>query len=381
MFVSQLRTNASWRPALSGAVAGTVAMVPEGLVLLTSIAFSAAVVRLARRRVLVQELPAVEGLARVDVLCIDKTGTLTEGRLSVERIERIEEAVQPAPVLAALAAADPSPNATVRALGDRFGDPPDWPVDDTVPFSSARKWSAVRFTGEGTWVLGAPDVLTDDAGVLATVGELAAAGARIVLLARADDLDDERRPPGIEPVALVVLADQPRPDAAETLRYFAEQQVSIRVLSGDAPATVGAIAAGLGVPNAGDPVDARTLDDDALGAALEEHAIFGRVTPQQKRSMVLALQAAGHTVAMTGDGVNDALALKEADLGIAMGDGSRRHPCGRPARAPRRHVRRAAPVSSPRAAACSATSSEPPTCISTRRSTRCCCRSPSGLRA
>jgi len=322
LFVSQLRTHASWRPALSGAVAGTVAMVPEGLVLLTSIAFSVAVVRLARRRVLVQELPAVEGLARVDVLCIDKTGTLTEGRLSVERIERIDDAVDPGPVLAALAGADPSPNATVRALGDRFGEAPDWTVDETVPFSSARKWSAVHFTSEGTWVLGAPDVLTDDGSVLARVETLAASGARVVLLARADGLDAERRPPGIEPAAIVVLTDQPRPDAAATLAYFAEQEVSIRVLSGDAPATVGAIAVQLGVPNAEVPVDARELDDDALAAALEDHAVFGRVTPQQKRSMVLALQAAGHTVAMTGDGVNDALALKEADLGIAMGDGA-----------------------------------------------------------
>src|SRR3954447_1254386 len=163
LFVSQYRADDAWRPALSGAVAGTVAMVPEGLVLLTSIAFSVAVVRLAKRRVLVQELPAVEGLARVDVLCIDKTGTLTEGKLALDRIERLDDDLDPEPVLAALAAADPAPNATLRAIGDALESPGGgWTVEDTVPFSSARKWSAAAFVGHGAWLLGAPDVLTED---------------------------------------------------------------------------------------------------------------------------------------------------------------------------------------------------------------------------
>ena len=170
LFVSQYRVAHALRPALSGAVAGTVAMVPEGLVLLTSIAFSVAVVRLARRRVLVQELPAVEGLARVDVLCIDKTGTLTEGRLALERIERLDDDLDPVPVLAALAAADPAPNATLRAIGDALTERGDgWTPEDAVPFSSARKWSAAAFVGHGAWILGAPDVLTDDAATLERV--------------------------------------------------------------------------------------------------------------------------------------------------------------------------------------------------------------------
>jgi cation-transporting ATPase E len=324
LFFSQYRAHNAWRPALSGAVAGTVAMVPEGLVLLTSIAFSVAVVRLARRRVLVQELPAVEGLARVDVLCIDKTGTLTEGKLTLDRVERLDDDLDPEPVLAALAAADPAPNATLRAIGDGLAAADGWTVEDAIPFSSARKWSAASFIGHGAWLLGAPDVLTDDPDTLAKVATHSDAGSRVVLLARSDGLTGDALPSGRTPVALVVLADRVRPDAADTLRYFAEQGVRVAVLSGDAPSTVGAIASSLGLEGGEDPADARQVPDDpaALTEALETHAVFGRVTPQQKRAMVGALQAAGHTVAMTGDGVNDALALKDADIGVAMGTGA-----------------------------------------------------------
>ncbi|MGZ8579631.1 MAG: HAD-IC family P-type ATPase, partial [Actinomycetota bacterium] len=326
LFISQIRASDSLQRALSGAVAGTVAMVPEGLVLLTSIAFAVAVVRLARQRVLVQELPAVEGLARVDVLCIDKTGTLTQGTLAVDRVERLGDA-DPSLPLAALAAADRAPNATMRAIADAFPDPPDWMLADDVPFSSARKWSAADFGGYGTWVLGAPDILLSDApdhGLREHLHTEVAAGRRVVLLARAEGLDGEELPSGLEPAALVVLGDRVRPDAADTLRYFAEQGVSVKVLSGDHPQTVGAIASSLGLEGADDPVDARELGEDAsaLAEALEQHSVFGRVSPQQKRDMVQALRSKGHTVAMTGDGVNDALALKESDIGVAMGSGS-----------------------------------------------------------
>jgi cation-transporting ATPase E len=327
LFVSQIRAHDSWRGAMAGAVAGTVAMVPEGLVLLTSLAFAVAVVRLARRRVLVQELPAVEGLARVDVLCIDKTGTLTEGRLAVDRVERLTQA-DPTPVLAALAAAD-APNATSRAIAEAFPEvPAGWIVDDAVPFSSARKWSAASFGGNGTWALGAPDVLLSEAtdeGLREHLHAEVSAGRRVVLLARGSSLRGEELPAGLEPAALVVLGDRIRADAADTLRYFAAQDVTVRVISGDHPATVGAIAEQLGLPGAERPADARDLpeeDEAALAAALETHSVFGRVTPQQKRAMVRALRSAGHTVAMTGDGVNDALALKDADIGVAMGGGS-----------------------------------------------------------
>jgi cation-transporting ATPase E len=329
LFLSQIRAvPGDWREAVSGAVAGTVAMVPEGLVLLTSLAFAVAVVRLARRKVLVQELPAVEGLARVDVLCIDKTGTLTEGKLAVEDVEALDgDGERLGTVLGALAAADPSPNATTRAIAERFGDAGGWHAVDTVPFSSARKWSGTAFDGQGAWFLGAPDVLLssieDDGSVGARVHELADQGHRVLLVARAHALSDERLPSDLETVGLAILGDRPRPDAADTLRYFRDQDVTVKVISGDDPRTVGAIAATLGLEGGDEPVDARELsDDDDLAGALESHSVFGRVTPRQKRAMVQALQAHGHTVAMTGDGVNDALALKDADIGVAMGSGS-----------------------------------------------------------
>jgi cation-transporting ATPase E len=326
LLVSQLRSHGSVRAALRGAVAGTVAMVPEGLVLLTSVAFAVGVVRLARRRVLVQELPAVEVLARVDVVCVDKTGTLTEGRLVVEDLEVLAEGAPVREALAALAAAEPNPNATLLAIREAFPDPPTgWRRTGGVPFSSSRKWSAATFEGRGAWVLGAPDVLLGEGPAAARARELAEAGRRVLLLCRAEEPPTaDHGPDGLEPVALVVLGDRVRETAARTLAYFAEQGVRVVVISGDHPETVGAIARRLGLPGAEAPVDATTLPEDPAGLAevLVSRSVFGRVTPQRKRAMVAALRARGHVVAMTGDGVNDALALKDADLGIAMGSGA-----------------------------------------------------------
>jgi cation-transporting P-type ATPase E len=349
LFWSQFHVQGGWRRAVSGAVAGTVAMVPEGLVLLMSIAFAAAVVRLGNGRVLVQELPAVEGLARVDVLCIDKTGTLTEGTVEVSSIQPLGDATTAdvEAALAAIAANDPSPNATTRAIAARLpGRPAGWVATGAVPFSSVRKWSAMAFDRRGAWVLGGPDVVLRAPGTGAdpvarqaaerAADRVAAGGQRVVLLARASALADEQLPPDLAPAGLVVLSERLRPSAAATLRYFAEQDVTVKVISGDNPRTVGAIAGRLGLPGASDPVDGRELpdhDDSASGdpasgdpaslaEAVEAHSVFGRVAPKQKRAMVAALQANGHTVAMTGDGVNDALALKDADIGVAMGAGS-----------------------------------------------------------
>jgi cation-transporting ATPase E len=323
LFISQLRAQADRGHALSSAVAGTVAMIPEGLVLLTSLAFAIAVMRLARRRVITQELQAVEGLARVDVLCIDKTGTLTEGRLSVERVEPMGD-VDPAGPLAALAAHDPAPNATMRAIATAFPEPPKgWSPDQTFPFSSSRRWSGATFGERGTWLLGAPEVLLGSDERSDSLGGLVGEGKRVLILSKGDVHAGAPRADELEAVAVLVLADRVRPDAGETLRYFAEQQVRVRVLSGDHPETVGAIARGVGLDGE-EPIDASALDDDpvVLMEALEEHAVFGRVSPERKRAMIRALQAAGHTVGMTGDGVNDVLALKDADIGIAMGGGS-----------------------------------------------------------
>ena len=328
LLISQLRSHTSLREALRGSVAGTVGMVPEGLVLLTSVAFAVGVVRLARRRVLVQELPAVEGLARVDVLCIDKTGTLTEGHLAVEEVEIIRGDGTHRDALAALATADPHPNATLRAIGDAFPDGRDgWVPGEIVPFSSARRWSGASFGAKGTWVLGAPEVVAPDgaAKIRRRALEHAEAGRRVVLLSRTDErLAGERLPSGLDPVAFVILGDRIRETASETLGYFARQGVEVKVISGDHPETVAAVARRVGAAGADAPVDASTLpeDRDELARLLEERSVFGRVGPQQKRAMVGALRSRGHVVAMTGDGVNDVLALKDADIGVAMGSGS-----------------------------------------------------------
>ena len=346
LVVRQLQSGQSVPAALRGSVAGLVGMVPEGLVLLTSVAMAVGVVRLAARRVLVQDLPAIEGLARVDVVCCDKTGTLTQGTMRVVSVIGVGNRADPGAVsaggpgpgqaeaaLGALAVADARPNATMRALAAGFADP-GWRPDQVTAFSSARKWSAASYDGQGTWVIGSPDTILAAAGdrggreaVLDQAGQLAAAGYRVLLLARAGDLPGGQRLPGqVQPVALVTLEEQLRPDAQATLDYFAGQGVSVRVLSGDHPVTVGAIARRLGLPGAGasQVLDARELPDDAaeLAAAVRDATVIGRVTPHQKRAIVGALQASGHVVAMTGDGVNDVLALKDSDVGIAMGSGT-----------------------------------------------------------
>ena len=344
LFWSQLRSqggltqalaDGTWRRAVVFAVAGVVGMIPEGLVLLTSINFALAAAILAKSRVLVQELPAVEILARVDVLCVDKTGTITDGSVVLEAIDLLGDDPAVRPALAAFAA-DPQANATVAALQSGLADVAPAVVDGQVPFSSARKWSALA-TGPGTWVLGAPEVLLagrEDAAASSALEQVearASAGLRVLVLAAAPSGlpgTDRPLPADLAPVALAVLRERVRPDAEQTLAYFREQGVRVKVISGDNARTVGAIARVVRLD--GDAsvrgVDARNLPSaadeeslDALAAALREDSAFGRVTPEQKRSIVKALQRDGHTVAMTGDGVNDALALKDADLGIAMG--------------------------------------------------------------
>ncbi|WP_280266391.1 cation-translocating P-type ATPase [Nocardia wallacei] len=321
-------SHESWRNALNGMVAALVPMVPEGLVLMTSIAFAVGVVRLGQRKCLVQELPAIEGLARVDVVCADKTGTLTENgmRLSELRVvgdipqERLRE------VLAAMASDDPRPNASVAAIGEALPDSPGWQPTSIAPFSSAKKWSGFSYGDNGNWLLGAPDVLLDPASEAAVAAQdVGAQGLRVLLLATSDRPVDAPDAPGtVTAQALVVLEQKVRPDARRTLEYFESQDVSIKVISGDNAVSVGAVASSLGLPGGNHAVDARTLpaDRDELADVLDNQTTFGRVRPDQKRAMVGALQSRGHTVAMTGDGVNDVLALKDADIGVAMGAGS-----------------------------------------------------------
>jgi cation-transporting ATPase E len=324
--------NEGWQDAVTGTVAAVVGMIPEGLVLLTSVAFMLAVVTLARRQTLVQELPAVEGLARVDVVCLDKTGTLTHGNIVLDRVEPLT-ADDRVPAVLGLIATAPDSNATTEALRVRFAESL-LIATSRVPFTSARKWQSVTVAAI-TWVLGAPEMVladqSDEPAVTARAraNTLAGQGCRVLLLARGVPRPDdaEALPGRLVPVALVVLAENIRGDAASTMRYFTEQGVALKVISGDNPRTVGAVAAAVGVPGVGgadDAVDARTLPDDLdeLAEVLARSSAFGRVSPQQKRAIVAALQRRGHVVAMTGDGVNDALALKDADIGVAMGNGS-----------------------------------------------------------
>ena len=326
LVISQLHARDTVGEALTGTVAALVGMVPQGLVLLTSIAFGVAAVTLARRRVLVQQLPAVEGLARVDVVCFDKTGTLTDGAIAFDRLIRLDDQVPAEAALGALAD-DETRNATLAAIGQAFPPPDGWVRQATVPFSSARKWSAASFAGKGSWVLGAPEMVlpTGQREHLAQAAALAASGQRVLALARAEGpLDGESLPRDPQAAAFILFAERLRSDAADAIAYFAEQGVALKVISGDSPHTVSAVAAGAGLPDSRDPVDARELPEDlgALGSLLEKSSVFGRVTPHQKQAMVRALQVRGHTVAMTGDGVNDVLALKLADIGIAMGSGA-----------------------------------------------------------
>jgi cation-transporting ATPase E len=341
LIVSQLAVERhDWQEAVRRMVAGIVPMVPEGLVLLTSVAFAIGVVRLGRRQCLVQELPAIEGLARVDTVCLDKTGTLTEGGMDLRELRPLADGGGPygerqalVEALAAMGAVDVRPNPSMQAVIDAVGAPSDgrWQVVDSLPFSSARKWSGVWFQepqgGAAAWLLGAPDVLLP-AGhpELAEVDALGAEGLRVLLLGRSPrPLEDPGVAEGLQPLALLVLQQRVRTDAADTLRYFEDQQVRAKVISGDSAVAVGAVAAHLGLPGAEQPVDARTLPaagSDGLAEIADRTSVFGRVTPQQKRELVGALQSRGHTVAMTGDGVNDVLALKDADIGVAMGTGS-----------------------------------------------------------
>ncbi|MEU3852745.1 cation-translocating P-type ATPase [Streptomyces sp. NPDC029554] len=331
LIISQLlvKENA-FDDSVARTVGGIVPMVPEGLVLLTSVAFAIGVIRLGRKQCLVQELPAIEGLARVDTVCLDKTGTLTEGGMDVTELRPLQGADETyvRKVLGALGESDPRPNASLQAIIDTYPAVEDWRCTQALPFSSARKYSGAALSEDdgqsGTWLLGAPDVLlSEDDPALAETGRLNEQGLRVLLLARVErDLDDPEVARGAKPTALVVLEQRLRPDAADTLRYFADQNVRAKVISGDNAVSVGAVAAKLGL--SGTTVDARRLpaDQDGMADALDDGTVFGRVTPQQKRTMVGALQSRGHTVAMTGDGVNDVLALKDADIGVAMGSGS-----------------------------------------------------------
>lgn len=315
--------------SVESTVAALVGMIPEGLYLLTSVALAVSSQKLAKQKVLVRDMNCIETLARVDVLCVDKTGTITEPDMEVEDIVPLAEATPEflEEMLAAMYHDQVSENDTARAMADMFDRPTGWVCEKRVAFTSATKWSGAQFREQGAFVIGAPEFMLQH-----RYGELEqfiapwqARGARVLLAAayRGDLPEGRLKPELVEPLALALLTNRIRPEAMETFRYFGEQGVSIRVISGDNPLTVSEVAREAGIPNAQAYVDATQLvTDEEIARAVAEYTVFGRVTPDQKKRLIAAFQEAGHTVAMTGDGVNDVLAMKQADCGIAMASGA-----------------------------------------------------------
>lgn len=308
--------------------AAMVGMIPEGLVLLISLAFAVSVIKLSRHKTLVQDMYCIETLARVDTLCLDKTGTITEGSMQVDGLSPFEGRTEAEmkEALTALVNSLQDDNPTFLALKDYLPGQSAWYASGTVPFSSARKWSGAFFPGKGAYVMGAGEFILGEAfrQRFPQAEEYSKNGQRVLLLARSDSpFEDKSLPEGLEPMGLVLISDKIRREAPRTLRYFADQGVDLKVISGDNAVTVSQIAKRAGLENADRYCDATTLrSDEDIRRAVSEYAVFGRVTPQQKLAFVKALKEDGHTVAMTGDGVNDVLALKEADCSIAMASGS-----------------------------------------------------------
>ena len=308
--------------------AAMVGMIPEGLVLLISVCFAVSVVKLSARKTLVRDLYCVETLARVDTLCLDKTGTITEGTMQVDEFvpfEGITEQDMTVP-LTALVSNLTDDNPTFQAIRDRLPETSPWRASTLVPFSSARKWSGAYFPGQGSYVMGAGEFILGEGfeSIREQVETYSQQGQRVLLLVHSqEDFEGQTLPGELRLLGLVLLSDKIRREAPRTLRYFADQGVDLKVISGDNAVTVAHIARKAGLENADKYVDATTLHtEEDIKQAVSEYAVFGRVTPQQKLSFVKALKAQGHTVAMTGDGVNDVLALKEADCSIAMASGS-----------------------------------------------------------
>lgn len=314
-----------FRESVEGTVAALVGMIPEGLYLLTSVAMAASALKLSRKKVLVQDMNCIERLARVDVLCVDKTGTITEPEMEMENLVPLTD--DPPEYLEHMLGAmyqEPD-NATARAIHVLFPQSP-WQVERRVPFSPVTKWSAMTAAGEGTFLVGAPSTLMGSR--FGEIGEKVKSwtdlGSRVLLAAAYEgDLGQRVEEENLRPLALLILTSPLRPGARETFSYFESQGVSLRVISGDDPATAAMVAQRAGIAGADRYVDASRLESPGdYARAVEEYNVFGRVRPEQKRELVAALQRQGHTVAMTGDGVNDLLAMKQADCSVAMGSGA-----------------------------------------------------------
>lgn len=327
LYLSQKGIAETTSDAIVNTVAGVIGMIPEGLVLLTSVSFVLGVGRLARKKALVQEMEAIEALARVNVLCLDKTGTITTGKLDVVEVVPWKE--QPVEeigtIMSELTWVFDDVNSTQDALRKKFKKTQNWKTIEKIPFSSDRKYRAVSFEEHGGFALGAPEfLLPENEELMECVNQYSAKGFRVLLLAKAKVLAEERKVEEVVPLGFIIIEDQIRPEAKDTFAYFKEQQVSIKVLSGDNPVTVSQIAGKAGLEGAEKYMDARNLPEDfeELREVVEKYAIFGRVRPEQKQNIIKACQANGKVAGMVGDGVNDVLALKDADCGIAMAAGS-----------------------------------------------------------
>ncbi|MEB8398861.1 HAD-IC family P-type ATPase [Enterococcus casseliflavus] len=325
LFVKQFYfSHATFNTAILRTVAAAVGMFPEGLFLLTSVTLTISAVYLARKKVMVQELNCIDALARVDVLCLDKTGTITEGKMTVEKTISFHSETPLAEITGNLMAQLPDQNPTAMALRTFLPEKKTYQMQQVVPFSSDRKFSCVTFEGQGTYFIGAASILlgTNHEAVLKQERQLAEEGYRVIVLAHSTQVYEEAGlPTDIEPLGFYLLSDTIREDAKETLEYFRSQAIQCKIISGDDPVTVSQIAKKVNLPGAADFIDVSKLTATELKEAVSNYQIFGRVTPQQKKEMVLYLKEQGHTVAMTGDGVNDVLALKEADCSIAMASG------------------------------------------------------------
>ncbi|MGN0511299.1 MAG: cation-translocating P-type ATPase [Lachnospiraceae bacterium] len=330
LFVKQyFLVHDTFRDSVVSTVAGMLGMIPEGLILLTSVALTLGSIRLAQRKTLVQELYCIETLARVDVLCLDKTGTITEGTMCVERVDdlgALEDGLSTEKAMGNLMAVLQDDNATFDAMKKHFKADKSFQLNHAIPFSSDRKYSGAVFEEQGTFLVGAVQFLFPQGQeeLKERCSRAASEGLRVLVLAHSAAMSQENElPQDLVPCALILITDVIRQEAPDTLAYFENQGVDLKVISGDDPVTVAAIARRAGLKHADQYVDATTLETmEQIEKAVAMYSVFGRVTPQQKRMMVQALKKQGHTVAMTGDGVNDVLALKESDCSVAMASGS-----------------------------------------------------------
>ena len=320
LFLNQMQSN-NFNEATVHVVAALIGMIPEGLVLLTSTVLAISVMRLAKYNVLVQELYCIETLARVDTICLDKTGTITTGKMDVSKIIPLNDYNNDEilDILGIVSYHMKDDNQTMEAIYKKYAKENNYKIEKIVPFSSQKKWSGISFE-EVTYILGAPEIILKDTSMIDKELNQYVDNNRVLLLTKSSKVLDKTIPSDIEPLALIVLNDQIRKEARDTLEYFKSQGVLVKLISGDNPKTVAGVASSVGLKNI-KYIDMSKCNEPIIDI-VSRYNVFGRVKPNQKKEIIVALKAKGHTVAMTGDGVNDVLALKEADCSVAMNSGS-----------------------------------------------------------